>query len=397
MRTLLLTERRPTTCTLSGDDVGYLLAEHGSHLRITPTRAAGVVELRPTRLVGVIVAPTCRLVIRPKLPLRSFVFLLDPEAAPIDRPATAIETTPEFDVHDFLTQRLLRLLAERLAAGLHRSYVEQTNDGPFLQGRLDVALQLREEPRRDRLHSRREDLSPDVPCNQVVRATLDLLERSPFLSGETRPAVQQGAGALAAITSTPLSQELFARVLGDASAMAYRPLLELCRLVFEGLQPAAGPGTPGLAFLLDLERLFERHVSRGVQGSFADSPFRVEEQLHLRVADSAVSLRPDLLIRAGEQTHLVVDAKWKRPRPETAYSRDLYQVLAYGSVLGARRLALVYPARQDACHGIRLPDDIEVRIYKLRMTAGAAACTRSLGQLSRALRRWLRPERESRL
>jgi 5-methylcytosine-specific restriction endonuclease McrBC regulatory subunit McrC len=393
MRTLLLTERQATRCSLPGDDLDYLLAHHAKHLQIVPTHDNGVFVLRPTRLVGLIVAPSCRLVIRPKLPLRSFAFLLDAE----DDLQSHAGSASEFDVLDFLTRRLLRLLGERLAAGLHRSYVELSDDGSFLQGRLDVSAQLREEPRRDRLHGRRQEQTPDVPCNQVIRSTLELLERSALVGGAARASLLQAIAALAGVSPIALGGELFARALADAATVSYRPLMELCQLVFESLQMTATVGTSNGAFLIDLERLFERHVTRGIQGGLAGSAFRVEEQLLLRVGGGTVQLRPDVLVWQGERAHLVADAKWKRLRPGAVHPRDLHQLLAYGSVVGAQRLALIYPGQSDTCYGFHLEDGIEVRVYLLRVTAGRKACIRSQQRLGRSLRRWLQSRRDSRL
>src|SRR5436190_19036451 len=91
MRTLLLTERRRAECRLPGDDLDFLLARHSTHLKITPARD-GAVVLTPTRLVGLIVGPSVRLVLRPKLPLRSFAHLLGADAHP-----SASDAGKEFD------------------------------------------------------------------------------------------------------------------------------------------------------------------------------------------------------------------------------------------------------------------------------------------------------------
>src|SRR5205823_5619753 len=162
--------------------------------------------------------------------------------------------------------------------------------------------------------------------------------------------------SLDGITPFVPSAEVFASI---APPPGYGPVLELCRLVSEGLRPAAGTGRPGEVFLIDLERLFERHVGRGVRDAFAGTGFRVEEQrsFHLHDADTgsaAVRLQPDIVIRGEGGVEMVVDAKWKRMRPGRAHPADLYQVLAYGGVLGARRLVLVYPGRRDTSRTLRL-------------------------------------------
>src|SRR6266446_5641855 len=77
-RTLVLTERRSAAGRLTPADVDYLLAEHRAHIDLVPTGRRGRYRLTPTGHVGTISAPTCRIVIRPKIPLENLFHLLDP-------------------------------------------------------------------------------------------------------------------------------------------------------------------------------------------------------------------------------------------------------------------------------------------------------------------------------
>src|SRR5690348_2551335 len=81
-RTLLLRERTPAECRLAAEDVAFLLAQHRTHLELMPAQRRGRYRLTPGGYVGTITAPTCRLVIRPKIPLDNLFYLLDPAAPP---------------------------------------------------------------------------------------------------------------------------------------------------------------------------------------------------------------------------------------------------------------------------------------------------------------------------
>jgi 5-methylcytosine-specific restriction enzyme subunit McrC len=394
--TLLLTERLRAECSLSGEDLEFLLAEHGHHLHIVPTRRPSVYRLTPTRLVGLLVAPTCRLVIRPKIPLRSLYHLLDPSATP---PAVT-SVTPE-DVSrallDFLALRLVALLEERLAVGLHRWYAEQEGEERFLQGRLDVAAQLRQTAARpDQFHCRRDEFTFDVPCNQVPRAVLELLLRSPLLGAAARASLGQALQGLDGVQRVELTAELFERATADRTAALYRPLLELCRLLADSLQqkPGVRPGsTAGPAFLLDLERVFERYVTRGLVEAFTGGErFTVAGQLGQTFPSTGsgqpgLLMRPDVTVCEGNEPRAVVDAKWKRLPPHGKVTADLYQVLAYCTALGVGRGVLVYPGRADHCRTYRLSrSGVRIEVRTLRITAGPHGCRRSLCRLGRALR-----------
>src|SRR5205823_913133 len=117
--TLVLTERVAAVCRLTSGDVEYLADRHRTHLDLAPMGVPDHYRVTPRGYAGVVRAPDCRLVIRPKVPVENLYFLLDPLAPPpagTDRAASI----PGEDLLVFLAGRLAGLLAERAAAGLHR-------------------------------------------------------------------------------------------------------------------------------------------------------------------------------------------------------------------------------------------------------------------------------------
>jgi 5-methylcytosine-specific restriction enzyme subunit McrC len=343
--------------------------------------------------VGVIVAPGCRLVIRPKIPLQNLFFLLDPSL-----PFALDQATPAagVEVLDLLADQFAQLLAQRAAAGLHRAYAERAEQGPFLHGRLDVRAQLRESPvRKERLHGRYDDLTADVPCNQVLKATAERLLNSPLLGVEVCAALRRALQSFDAVQSTALGPDGFARLVPEQLPESYRPLLDLCRLLVEGLMPDTSPGsTPSPAFLIDLERAFERHLTRGVVAAFAGrrrwsvavQPRSVANRPTEGQPD--LSLRPDLVLRRDGRPVLVVDAKWKRLPPDALLTDDVYQVLAYATLLGARGAVLVYPGGREHVWDYALTDSpIRLVVRTLGVTGTRKKCERELRTLGRWLRR----------
>src|SRR4051812_25504895 len=88
--TFRLTERTAAECPLTPDDVDFLLTAHRAHLKLVPTRQRDVYTLPPAGHVGTLVAPHCRLLIRPKIPVRNVFYLLDPDASvPVTEDRTA--------------------------------------------------------------------------------------------------------------------------------------------------------------------------------------------------------------------------------------------------------------------------------------------------------------------
>lgn len=394
-RTVRLIERRPRCVRLASVDVAFLLEHQRGNLEVLPTGHRDRYRLTALGCAGVIVTPTCRLVIRPKVPMTHVLSMLDPLAeVPAQWDCVAPQTGTE--ILEFLAGQLARRLEERVAAGLHRAYRERREQGAVLHGRLDLPAQLREAPgRKDQLHGRFDEWTADVLCNQAAKATMELLLSSPLLGSEVHALLRKTLSGFESVSSVPLSPRLWEMSREERPAAEYGPLLELCRLLADSLSPGrvAGP-LIGPSFLLDLERVFERYVTRGIVEAFADSSTHtVAVQTTFTVTEpvaeqASLTMRPDLTIVSEGQALLVVDAKWKR-WTGTAETADLYQVLAYGTALGAAGAMLVYPGNRRRCREFRFTHTpLRLQLCSVRVDGSRAACRR----LGRSLRAWAHRE-----
>jgi 5-methylcytosine-specific restriction enzyme subunit McrC len=395
-RTIRLTERVATICRLAPDDVDYLLAAHRSHVEVTPTRRRHRYCLTPTGHVGTLVTPTCRLILRPKIPIENLFYLLDP-SGPMSVFDDATTPTAGPEILDFLAARLAQLLTQRAAAGLHRAYMERATHGPFLQGRLDVPAQLRNPGgRKDRVHCRHEEFTADVPCNQVPRASAECVLRSPLLGETVRAQLRCALAPYSEVHAAPLDRESFRSAAPDRLTEAYRPLIDLCRLLADSLHPGETAGSvTGPAFLLNMERVFEQYVTGSiVRACPADGPYAVLVQRPYRVNPSLaeqpdLEMRPDLTIECDGRPLLVLDAKWKRLGRSPLVTEDVYQVLAYSTALGAKRAILVYPGRRSRIWKYPLEQaQLVVEVRTLRVLGSRAACVCSLQRMVTAVGAW---------
>jgi 5-methylcytosine-specific restriction enzyme subunit McrC len=392
-RTLLLRERVPRLCRLRRADVDVLLAHHGAHVEVVPTGERGRYRITPTGHAGILTTPNCRLVLRPKIPLSNLFYLIDPHY-PFSADHDVAQANPGTEALGFLALRLARLMAERVAAGLHRGYAERAEEGTVLQGRLDVTAQLRSgSPRKDRLHCRYEEFTADVLCNQVPKAVAEQVLASPLVDERVRAALRQALAGFEGVRPVPLGPDSFRLAAPGRLAEPYRALIDVCRLLYEGLCPQADAGpTRCPAFLVNMERVFETYVTRGVvEGLAASAALEVVVQPWMAACEPVpgqpdLYVRPDVLIRRDGRPEVVLDAKWKDVETAWADEADLYQVLAYGTALGTSRCILVYPGRRTQAWSYRMagaPVTLELRT--VRVVGPAERCRRSLGRLVRAL------------
>src|SRR5262249_9988218 len=155
-----------------------------------------------------------------------------------------------------------------------------------------------------------------VPCNQIPKATAELVLRSGLVSDRVRATLCRALEAFAAINTITIEPDDFSAVLTDRLTEAYRPLLDLCRLLAQSLGPGGHAGSTACpAFLLDMEEVFERYVTAAVVRAFAGrSPLSVAVQ-PLLLANQPdpdlpdIHLRPDFLLATDGQPFLVGDVK----------------------------------------------------------------------------------------
>jgi 5-methylcytosine-specific restriction endonuclease McrBC regulatory subunit McrC len=401
--TLHLIERQARMCRLSPAEVEFLLAQHRSVIEVLPSAQRHVYRVTPSGVAGVIVTPRRRIVISSKVPLGNLLFLVDPLAdLPGDRDRVQQQQQQSgSEVIDLLAGQLALRMSERAAAGLHRGYRETANVSGWLVGQLDMAAQLRQPPgRKDQIHSRQDEYTIDLPCNQVPRSVAGLLLAQGLLSPAVRARLAGALPAFAEVAFVPLAPEVLCRLQSERVPAEYVPLIDLCLLLAHCLGPTpAGGIVPAPAFLLPLERVFEQYLTRAVQDAFAaEDAARVLVQESWSASEPMIAgqpsihIRPDVSIDCKGRVVLVVDAKWKRLPAEAVVTEDLYQMLAYGAVLGSPMAVLVYPGRRRrrVWEYAFEHSATRVQIRTLDVSGTAEQCAKARRRLGRDLRRLVR-------
>ena len=135
----------------------------------------------------------------------------------------------------------------------------------------------------------------------------------------------------------------------------YKPALRLARLVLANLtlQDAVGE-TQASSFMLDMNALFERFVTKRLQRALRGR-LKVKAQHRDQLdKEGTVAVKPDLVFRSAGTPNFVADIKYKLT-DDTAAGRhpDYYQLLAYTTALDLPEGVLIYclDANRDASAG----------------------------------------------
>ncbi len=178
---------------------------------------------------------------------------------------TAIDAEPDTDLFNLLAAVLTRGVDHLLRRGLDRGYHLTADEIAGVRGKLALSTTVKRNLLlRARVACEFDELSHDVPHNQIVKATLRSLLYCQALDPRVRVAVKTAYLRLPGISDISLSKRTFRDVQLHRNIHFYRFLIDVCRLLYEHLIPDEAKGTFRFRdFTRDEERmrpLFERFL-----------------------------------------------------------------------------------------------------------------------------------------
>ncbi|MFZ3493975.1 McrC family protein [Streptomyces sp. 5.8] len=378
-----LREYGPALSVPLDTEVGRALAAAGILQSATPDPGReGHWLLRAGSRVGALRIPGGPVVrIMPKTPVSRLFFLLgfslDPARAWRDSKEGTVDTGAYDDVVPALAHAVERQIDSALRQGILQGYREVEETASIVRGRLREAEQVRRHfGRTPPVEIRYDAYTTDTDENRILRAAVEQLLRLPGVPGQVRRRLAHHRVRLADALPLIRGQEL-PRWHPSRLNSRYQPALRLAEAVLRGASPEHRPsGTEALAvdgFLIDMNKLFEDFVTVALREALREHGLtaKLQDTHHLDAA-GLVRMRPDLVVRTGDgRTPVaVVDAKYKVEKADGLLNDDLYQALAYATVLGLPEAHLVYAAGRQPTrfHEVRGttagPEGRAVRLYQ---------------------------------
>jgi 5-methylcytosine-specific restriction enzyme subunit McrC len=257
---------------------------------------------------------------------------------------TAIDAEPETDLLNLLASVLTRGVDQLLRRGPDQGYLPRTEMIPGIRGKLDLSATVKANliPRA-RTVCALDELSHDIPHNQILKATLHQLLRSNPLDAKLRDPVRTAYLRLPGISDIRLSERAFRAVQLHRNIRFYRFLLDVCRLLYRCLIPDEKTGASRFRDFTRNERRMHRLFERFLYNFYRheQTTFRVRRSCFKWAGATGPdrSLLPTMntdltLTRPGR--FLVIEAKYTpnvlQHHPQgspTLRSGHLYQLFAY--------------------------------------------------------------------
>jgi 5-methylcytosine-specific restriction enzyme subunit McrC len=312
------------------------------------------------------------------------------------------ETVPVAEAADLIpvvAQALWRQTERAIGPGLLPGYILVEESSQVLRGRLRESEQLR------RYHGlplpleiQYDEFTTDIPENRILRTACERMLAVPRVDAESQRMLRRLLRDFTDVTPLRRGEQIPGWQATRLNAR-YHAALRLAELVLRAtsVEHESGPVAVN-GFLLDMPRLFEDFVTVALREALVSAHGgRVDDQDQNHFDEAGhVRLRPDIVWKIRGSAVAVIDAKYKAEKPAGYPNADLYQLLAYCTVLGLRSGHLVYakgneePVRHVVrrssieifCHAVDLDQEPGTLIGQMRDLAQTIASTRPTAPLS---------------
>lgn len=325
------------------NDIVFLNKYHSKHLKVTQFNDREV-ELSANSYVGKILLPSRgEIYIKPKIKINNLLFIISYTYDLVSFKYTENKKLTQDDsLIEIYVIVLLNWLENLFKKGLFKSYKDFTEELTNLKGKIRINENL---IRNNKLICEFHDISFSNIENQIIKATLFLILSQKEIAKEKRQRALSYYRMLHDISGIQLTNSSFKKINIHRLNNYYKPILELCELIFKNLRITDDMGNSVFSgFIVNMNSIYEKfllkalhkrmtkeHVSKSIINNWAKSNDNYLPQIEL-----------DILVK----NKAIIDAKYY-PTPFTKngkYKSDhIYQILTYLKAYKMNKGFLVYP------------------------------------------------------
>jgi 5-methylcytosine-specific restriction enzyme subunit McrC len=353
-----LDELGPGVERLLTPEQGRSLAGSGVVTAAPSPYRPGAWQIGPAGKVGAARIGGIEIHIKPKVLIARLLFLV---GYALHAAAWRLETVPVAEAADLVpavAQALWRQTERAIHQGLLSGYILVEESSQVLRGRLRESEQLhRHHGLPLPLEIQHDEFTIDIPENRILRTACERMLAVPRVDAESQRMLRRLLRDFTDVTPLHHGEQIPDWQATRLNAR-YHAALRLAELVLRAASVEHESGTVAVnGFLLDMPTLFEDFVTVALREALVSAyGGRVDDQDQNHFDEAGqVRLRPDIVWKVRGSAVAVIDAKYKAEKPAGYPNADLYQLLAYCTVLGLHSGHLVYakgsekPARHVVC------------------------------------------------
>lgn len=246
------------------------------------------------------------------------------------------------NIHDLFAAILIQGIGKQIKRGLHRDYVSHEDPLTLLRGKMLLSESIKQQT----LASRKmvcsfDDFTVDTIHNQILKSAILLLLRYGTVRSDNKKHLRKILFYLSGVSDISPGSIRWDTLKYHKNNASYRMILNVCRLVLDGLLLTNDTGSYRLSKWIDdeyMHKLYERFVLAYYQREHPSLNPR-SAFIYWDVAKGTDTMylplmKTDITLQYGNKT-LIIDTKWyghtmQRIYSSTTYiSSNLYQIYAY--------------------------------------------------------------------
>jgi len=252
-----------------------------------------------------------------------------------------ISSEPFDNVQDLFAAILSKGIAQQLKQGLHREYVNKTEDMAVMHGKLDFVGTMKNRMQNKRLLTcEYDDLSENNIFNQIIKVTVILLLKEDSVKETSKIALKKEMLFFSGVDEINPLLIRWDALRFNRNNQGYRMLLSICQFVLEGLLLTTDDGVIKLAQFLDEQRmcrLYEKFILEFYRKEVPEvraKAAKIEWQLDDGISTLLPAMQSDIMLTRGDKT-LIIDAKYYSHTTQiqfgkaSLHSANIYQIFAY--------------------------------------------------------------------
>lgn len=228
--------------------------------------------------------------------------------------------------------------------GLVKKYHHTTGNQPVWKGRLHWPGHLKENLiRKERFHVVHQVYDRDHVLHALLKRALSIIAETTvdhMLQGKA----EDLAAAFEDVDDRKLTTAAINTLKLNRKTEPYARAVRLAQMiVLDNAPDLKGGQSKLIGLLFDMNQLFERVVLKLMRRAavrFPDLTISGQDRRHFW---GGRTIRPDIVIRKGNEVVQIIDTKWKVPGNGKPSDADLKQMYAYNLQFGSASSILLYP------------------------------------------------------
>lgn len=245
------------------------------------------------------------------------------------------------NIHDMFATILGKGVTKQLKQGLYREYVNKSDELNTMRGKLDLQGTIKNKIQRKQvLVCEFDELSENNLMNQIIKTTMLLLIKEKTVKEERRTVLKKCLLFFSTVDYIEPFNIRWDMVHYHRNNQSYKMLLNICRLVIDGMLLTTDAGTIKMANFLDDQRmshLYEKFILEYYRYHHPElhaNPDQVQWNLDDDNDLWLPNMVTDITLKKDGKT-LIIDAKYYGHQMQSNYdvqtfrNANLYQVFTY--------------------------------------------------------------------